>query len=497
MDRKNRFSILLRQLMSVAELKNYMLAKDLQYDVSYISKWVSGQMLPAEKAKVNVLREISRCVVASVDSEKRNVLLNEYQVDNAQELECAIYDHLDAEYNYVRGLQKQTGASISPKTVFYPEATLPEYIAKMTHPVLRRVKSLDIMAAMDLLSIEHEYRLQIVDIRDANPSENHYYPDVHFSMLINLDVDKLDCVYDTVFLINMLSKNTKLDFQLYGSRSACGRVIFAVAHEFAISGMLAGPNRCLSVVTSEEQKTSDVYYDYVKNLCGRESLLFRRTSIYNMLRGHEYVRSLLSPHLRWVMGHMTEHFLPDDLFDEIVDRLAAQGKENDITREEIYDLHRLTHNLLEESDIQIVIYESAFADLNATGELDFFNYKVCLTPEQRRRYLEYLFTLCRDKKNLEVKLVYGELVTDFQYIANQCVFLSDMLSYLRLDNSRRTNNNLVIINRRDVQALFDSFYEHIWTECEEIVISDRAAISNYIRHTIQGSHLISQTGRDA
>ena len=106
MDRKNRFSILLRQLMSVAELKNYMLAKDLQYDVSYISKWVSGQMLPAEKAKVNVLREISRCVVASVDSEKRNALLDEYQVDNAQELECAIYDHLDAEYNYVRGLQK-------------------------------------------------------------------------------------------------------------------------------------------------------------------------------------------------------------------------------------------------------------------------------------------------------------------------------------------------------------------------------------------------------
>ena len=98
---------------------------------------------------------------------------------------------------------------------------------------------------------------------------------------------------------------------------------------------------------------------------------------------------------------------------------------------------------------------------------------------------------------MEVKLVYGELVTDFQYIANQCVFLSDMLSYLRLDNSRRTNNNLVIINRRDVQALFDSFYERIWTECEEIVISDRAAISNYIRHTIQGSHLISQTGRDA
>ena len=36
---KNRFSRLLKQLMSVAEVKNYTLSQQLQYDVSYISKW--------------------------------------------------------------------------------------------------------------------------------------------------------------------------------------------------------------------------------------------------------------------------------------------------------------------------------------------------------------------------------------------------------------------------------------------------------------------------
>lgn len=44
MDDKNRFSILLEHLLEVAEVKNYTLAKRLQYDVSYISKWVSGRM---------------------------------------------------------------------------------------------------------------------------------------------------------------------------------------------------------------------------------------------------------------------------------------------------------------------------------------------------------------------------------------------------------------------------------------------------------------------
>ena len=99
MDKKNRFSTLLKQLMAVADLKNYMLATYLQYDVSYISKWISGQMLPAEKMKVNVLQKISHCVVNTVDQEKLNMLLKEYQVETPQELENAIYDHLDAEYN--------------------------------------------------------------------------------------------------------------------------------------------------------------------------------------------------------------------------------------------------------------------------------------------------------------------------------------------------------------------------------------------------------------
>ena len=50
MEEKNRFSKLLNNLMTEAELKNNTLAQELQYDVSYISKWVSGRALPTEKS---------------------------------------------------------------------------------------------------------------------------------------------------------------------------------------------------------------------------------------------------------------------------------------------------------------------------------------------------------------------------------------------------------------------------------------------------------------
>ena len=52
--------------------------------------------------------------------------------------------------------------SIEPKTHFFASLSPAQYIAKMHHPVLRRVQMLNIMAEMDLLALVHEYRLQIV-----------------------------------------------------------------------------------------------------------------------------------------------------------------------------------------------------------------------------------------------------------------------------------------------------------------------------------------------
>lgn len=491
MEDKNRFSSLLEHLMSVAELKNYTLAQELQYDVSYISKWVSGRMIPAEKTEKKVLHGISNCIVESASEDGLANLIQDYRVDNDSDLKQAIYDNLEAEYNYVKDLQKNTGTSVAPKTFYYPELALAQYVSKMRHPVLRRVKSLDIMASMDLMSMSHEYRLQIVSIENGHLSEQRMYPDVHFSMLINLNIDSWDYIYDTIFLMNMMTNMTHIDFQLYSGNQASGRAIFAVKNDFAISGMLAGKRRCISVAVSEDAEGCNVLYHHIKELCTREMLLFRRTKMDEMLMKHEYVHSMLSPNLRWLVGHMTEHFLPDDLFEEILESYPLESEDSMLNHDTLRNIHKLTGSIIQESNIRLMIYESAFSDLAVSNELDFFNRKVMLTADQKMRYIEHLLSLIQDNDNVQVKLIYGKFVSDFQYIANQCVFLSDSMSYLRLDNSTNKENNLIVINRSDIQSVFDNFYEEIWTHTEDVVISDKNIIVSYIHHVMQGIQMIS------
>lgn len=122
MDDKNRFSILLEHLLEVAEVKNYTLAKRLQYDVSYISKWVSGRMLPAKKTEKRVMEGISACVVDEATDEGRDLLLREYSVSIPSDLKAAIYDNLIAEYDYLQEELDSGEARIGPYTDFWAAA---------------------------------------------------------------------------------------------------------------------------------------------------------------------------------------------------------------------------------------------------------------------------------------------------------------------------------------------------------------------------------------
>lgn len=190
MEDKNRFSILLEHLLEVAEVKNYTLAKRLQYDVSYISKWVSGRMLPAKKTEKRVMEGISACVVDEATDDGRNLLLREYSVSIPSDLKAAIYDNLIAEYDYLQEELDSGEARIGPYTDFWAELNMLQYLTKMAHPVLRRVSQLDIVAVMDLMEMAREYRLKVANLQNGQLVDQRCYDNVYFKLMIDISREK-------------------------------------------------------------------------------------------------------------------------------------------------------------------------------------------------------------------------------------------------------------------------------------------------------------------
>lgn len=482
---KNRFSKLLSYLMEVSELKNYTLANHLQYDVSYISKWINGQMLPGSKTEKTVLQGISSCIVKHGSDSGLKKLYDEYLVSMEQDLEGAIYDHLMAEYCYVKNLQQTDENTVAPKTMFFPKLDMRQYIDRMNHPVLRRVKSLEIMAMMDLMAMDREYRMQITRIDNRASEADWHYPNVHFSMIIDLDTIRKDRVYDVVFLLNMLTDMTHVDFRLYGAHQAYGRAIFTVKDEYAISAMLMQSQTTMSVVVSEDQTAIGAMYQFLESLCARERLLVRQCSMQELLQGNDYARGLIAPNQRLLFGHMTEHFLPDEVFEAIMAQQTGM-----IGEAQIRWFHGLSKRRVQEIPMRILFWDTAFSEFAVQGELDFYNIRVKLTPSQRMQYVCGIRDMIGKYENLSVRLIYGKLFSDFQYHADQCLFLNDAVSYLTLGEKKV--NNIYVVNSPQMKHVFEQFFDDVWDHYEDVVISDRGVILTFLDHIIHQISIILQ-----
>lgn len=483
MKEKNRFSGLLKHLMTTAKLKNYTLAKELQYDESYISKWVNGNLLPTEKTSDKILREISRCVVASLDDESRAALYSEYQVDHDRDLELAVYDNLTAEFNYVMDLKESTGSEVANETSFYPELTLSQFMMKMRHPVLRQVKALDVITAVDILSLDRSYQMSLAELQNA-PNVNvsqRSYPGVHFSMLLNLDNAENNLVYNISFLLNLLTNLSNVNFQLYVCPQAQGKIIFSVRDAYCISGMIMDESHCMAVTTSEEQKHCNSIYDRLVSMCSQEMLAVRRSTMADMLSTKEYVQALFARGQRWGLGHVTEHFVPNELFDALAAEFCSVHRE--ISFDRLRRAYLLAKSVVENMDIRILCYENALNEFAVTGTLDFFNMKIQLTPEQRLLCLNYAVSLYEKNPSIKLRIMRSGLISDIHHIPDPTVFLSDSLCHLRLIRSGPTNN-LSIVNKKPVADLFRKFFDRIWND-ETLVDKDPHFAGDIIRYACQ------------
>lgn len=491
MEPKNRFSTLLEHLMSVTAMKHYVVAQALQYDVSYISKWVGGKALPAENGAEDVLRRLSQCLVEKGDPQGLVQLIRDYQVQDEHELALAIYDNLVAEYTYVRDLQRSSGAVVAPNVAFFPQLPLKTFISKMHHPVLRRVHSLDIMAVLDLYAMPGEYRMQAMGIQSGGYLNQYRYPDVHFSLMICLRGDRKNLVRDIMFLTSGLTALAHIDLHLYGSDFAYGKALMAVRDDFAISGMLIRPDRCVAVNVCEGPENSGPLYNTIQSLCTRERLLFQPEPLQDLVQdGGTYVQTLLAPGQRWMLGRLTEHALPDDLFCEILEQRKAAGQNFDCNMLE--KLHRVTAALMQQGRVRLLLYESAVSDLVVGGQVEFFGESVQLTLSQRARLLQQLIDWSSDPQGLQLRMIHGRLVPDFQYDVHPCMFLSEANSFLRLEGS----DQVLHVNRPEMAAAYLDFFEDVWNGEAPGIVSDPEQIQKYFTHLLQNVQMLAEIQPD-
>ena len=78
---EKEFGKLIEKLIYFSGQKNYSLATELGYDVSYISKWINSTMLPSAKNIKNIIKITSNFIVDSSSDSSLDDMINYFEID--------------------------------------------------------------------------------------------------------------------------------------------------------------------------------------------------------------------------------------------------------------------------------------------------------------------------------------------------------------------------------------------------------------------------------
>lgn len=481
---RNYFGRRLEQLLLSANVKSATVAAALSYDVSYISKWITGKALPSRKNIEKVLLVVSELMVEHASVGTRQALLDSFGVKDEAALREAIAGALrDAYYESTGEINENQYASNAALRVM-PRGKFPllEDFALSLDPE----KPMNIVVTADLFSLDHISKLRLAGIESRRFRMREKRERLNVDYIIDLRSLRGDSVYDVILLIHMMTNYSHCNFRLFFSDRAADKLLIAVQGEFAGITMLADHHQFLCTTSTREKKTVDEVYEATRNMIDPDKLIFLPTDMETMLLNHEYFHNLLSQNNRWLVGHVTEHFIPGEMFAALSETCFGEDPEAAREAERAY---LLSANILRKSRVNMMLYHRALVDFVLSGELDFFNHKVILTPEQRKTVLQYLRELLLHTHPEQIRMVKDGFSDDFKYITNPCLFLSDSTSYLRLENGLY-RDNLLLVKDEQVKKIFDTFFGKIWNDSQDVVIGDHAEILQKLESLIETASLM-------
>lgn len=481
---ESTFSQELRRLMRAADLKNATVAAVLGYDISYVSKWISGGKLPSTKNISELIDTLVIYVLKSADDYQYQHLCTVYHVDDAENLEEEISTILFEAYKN-DSREKKAGAVIGQKFKHYLAYSYNQLIEEISGILSNNHNS---VCLLNLLDNSREAKLSFLGIRNGYfVTSNTSIPE-SLKLVFNLNDRRTyseEDFYNALYIAHLLTRFSNIDgLEIFSALDAYGKIILLSDDYYLASAVvMEEPRKCLSLITNRDKVDYEYIYEIVKKLLTQEHMLLSRIESINFRKTYEYQRVFMSSSTKCLIGHISEFVLPTCIAEQTIGKGTKE-----------YESWGLANNLISKgNNIQLLVYETAITEFMLDGRADVFGKSVHLSFLDRITVVEFLLSLVASSK-CEIRFVSGGFYEDFLHLPNPCIFLSDLFCYLRVNND---SENYVIYSaiHSSLKKLYHYFFDVAWNNRKDVVVSEKNSIIRRLNAIMQASYAIStETG---
>ncbi len=488
------FGQLLNKLLYISNQKKNTLAKELGYDTSYISKWINGKNLPTQKTIFNICITTSQLIVKSLNQTSKQELKRYFEIEMEVKDDEQLIQFIDRILNesYISSAQKnnsciskntQSEENYNSRIDINPRLTK-KYLTKDFDSYISESDNLDIILSTNIHKLKSTDKISLSKMK-ASLSKLQKENNIKMRLLTGFDSSQDNLVENTLLIINMIGTYNNVDFEIYNCNIEDSNVVCVIKDRLFHSTMFSNAGRCLFTNTTKEKHVvDDAYYTLEEIVVDEGKILADKKTMTEVFKEKSYIQYILGENLKWVMGSMTEFFMPEDLFYEL--SLHAFGYDEEILRD-LCQINTLLQNITYKSEIKILIYESELMKYISNLEVNFFNKKIKLSFEQMEKHMKNLENIIENHKNIDFKFIKDDILEDYNIQMNPSVYLSNDIKFIKANNPKDESKYAVIKDvdfKKSCEALFDVCWENKsgkFTDDKVEILEKISKILNYAR----------------
>lgn len=406
----NQYGEFIRFLLNAANVKVSTLADRLGYDITYVSKWLTGSRLPSERAAERIHENMAgffserlsanpnQQLIANIVGYRYSGEMN--QADLKEALDSALFQLLSLRYAESSGVAKKVPRRSLEGAFLFKKADI---ISLVKSAVLKsasgKAQKIEILSTTDL------YRLfgdQLVSLLEQCGLMN---LSVSLNQVVDLETFRGD--RDNYFdhLIKTFSVVNAPLITLYrnnGAAAESGIIVIKgiVALQLALEG-----DRIISCCYSYEDEVISALSDFCASLFRRLPRFLFPLDAQTLMKTSTWIDFYTQKDIQALIYGAPALFLPPEVIDELIETVPAQEERDCECRVHLKMLSRIWEQKTRYSGVHVILFKSCLLDYLQRGNLYLEQRKFTLTAAQRAAHVNHLGGILQANPDIRIRLI--------------------------------------------------------------------------------------------
>lgn len=498
------YGTLISYLLTMSGKRNYNLADALGYDVTYISKWITGKRIPSHKISRKINRDISNFIVESLDEFDLEEFYKSFGIDDStkgnsrnEQLKIYIETKLNEAFSKSYVKKKDPASSQQYTKPDYEQQKTSNSNTIVNHALRRKYLSemlsekgegkdfFEAILMSNLYSVNTADKLYISGIKSIGLNLFRNVP-ARVKLINDFKlVDTNDIIFNSIFFINMATNKSNIDYEFYSCDFIPYNTIAVVKDVYMHHALYSSPEKCiLSTTSTDINIINETYYTLLDTIENQSIKTFESITPLEMIFTNSYLNFISSEDMKILLPMINEMFMPTDLFMELGSELFGKDEStiNLLNKIQLF-LKTITKKL----KIDVLFFDTAIDKYFLTGELMFFNQKIIVEPEQRIKHIEYMKDVFKENKYIDIKVISEEIVQSLKHFKNPTLYMSKRKSFLLSEDNK---NNYLIVKDNDLEKSLNLFFSKLWNYNEQYITQEKESLIKTLEQNIIYSQLL-------